>query len=125
MTELLKQPQYEPVPIPDQVMAIFAGTNGYLDDVPVEQVSVFEREFVRFMRTAHPQVGDQIAKDRTISPETEKALRAAIEEFRKGSAFVQKPAAQPAAPAESAPAQPAGPLQRARAAVQRAEKKER
>src|SRR2546428_3534778 len=101
MTELLKQPQYEPVAIPDQVMAIFAGTNGYLDDVPAEQVSVFEREFVQFMRTAHPQVGDQIAKDRTISPQTEKALRAAIEEFRKGSAFVQKPAAPPAPSAPS------------------------
>jgi len=127
MTELLKQPQYEPVSIPDQVMAIFAGTNGYLDDVPAEQVSVFEREFVQFMRTTHPQVGDQIAEDRTISPETEKALRAAIEEFRKGSAFVQKPAAPPAPSApstEPARPQPAGPLQRAQAAVKREERKE-
>src|SRR5882762_520131 len=94
MTELLKQPQYEPVPIPDQIIAIFAGTNGYLDDVPVEQISAFERELVRFMKTTHPQIGEQIAKDRTISPETEKALRAAIEEFRQSSPLVQKPEAQ-------------------------------
>jgi F-type H+-transporting ATPase subunit alpha len=126
MTELLKQPQYEPVPIPDQIIAIFAGTNGYLDDVPVEQISAFERELVRFMKTTHPQIGDQIAKDRTISPETDKALRAAIEEFRQSSPMVQKPEAQKPAPQPEAPA-PAGrsgPLQRAKAAVEREVKKE-
>jgi F-type H+-transporting ATPase subunit alpha len=126
MTELLKQPQYEPVPIPDQIIAIFAGTNGYLDDVPVEQISAFERELVRFMKTTHPQIGDQIAKDRTISAETDKALRAAIEEFRQSSPMVQKPEAQkPAAQPEApAPAGRSGPLQRAKAAVEREVKKE-
>jgi len=124
MTELLKQPQYEPVPIPDQIIAIFAGTNGYLDDVPVEQISAFERELVRFMKTTHPQIGEQIAKDRTISPETEKALRAAIEEFRQSSPLVQKPEAQKPQPQPEEPAGRGGPLQRAKAAVERETKKE-
>ncbi len=76
------------------------------------------------MKTTHPQVGEQIAKDRTISPETEKALRAAIEEFRQSSPLVTKAEAQKPSPQPAEPARRGGPLQKARAAVEREAKKE-
>ncbi len=124
MTELLKQGQYEPMPIAHQVMVIFAGTNGYLDDVAVEDVRQFERELLRFLAASHPDIEQAIAKDRSISEKTEKQLRAGIDEFRQSSGIVRKPEArsQPAPPERAASAQ--GPLQRARAAAEREQKKQ-
>src|SRR5213078_3589422 len=57
MVELLKQPQYQPQPVEDQVISIWTGANGYLDDVPVEDVRRFERELLEYMRTRKPEVG--------------------------------------------------------------------
>jgi len=81
LTEILKQPQYSPMPLEQQVMIIFAGVNGYLDKVPVERVREWETGFHRFMETQHPEVGQAIRRDLRITEETEKALRAAIEEY--------------------------------------------
>ena len=126
MTEVLKQGQYEPMGVPQQVIQLFAGARGYLDDVPVEQVQEFETELLRFITTSHAELLKSIEKDRAISDETEKKLGAAIEEFRKSSPLVQKKeAAKPAEPAEPQPAAArGGPLQKAKAAVERETRKE-
>ncbi len=83
LVEILKQPQYEPVPLEEQVMIIYAGTKGYLDRVPVARVREYERAFLNFMRTMHPEVGADIAARKVITPETEEALKAALEEFNR------------------------------------------
>jgi len=83
LTEILKQPQYEPVPLEEQVMIIYAGTKGYVDHVPVAKVREYERAFLNFMRTMHPEVGADIAARKLITPETEEALKAALEEFNR------------------------------------------
>ena len=86
MTELLKQPANSPVPFAQQVIAIFAGTRGFLDDVPVDRVSEFERGLVRFLSSDHADLEKDINEKQQITPETEKALLAAVEEFKKGFA---------------------------------------
>ncbi|HZS15429.1 MAG TPA: F0F1 ATP synthase subunit alpha [Candidatus Dormibacteraeota bacterium] len=86
MTELLKQPQYEPMPFAKQVIAIFAGTRGFLDDVPVDRVGDFERSLLRYMDQNKPEIEKDVAEQGKITDETEKALRAAIEDFKKGFA---------------------------------------
>src|SRR5450631_533960 len=86
MTELLKQPANSPVPFAQQVIAIFAGTRGYIDDVPVERVGEFEKGLVRFLSTDHPEIEKDITDKQQITPETETALKAAVEEFKKGFA---------------------------------------
>src|SRR3989454_4507199 len=122
MTELLKQGQYQPMPIPQQVIVLFAGTNGFTDDIPVEQVQTFEKELLRFLGSSHPEIQQAIAKEKAISDATDKALRAAIEEFKKSSPIFQKVEARPAASAEQAPR--GGPLQSARRATERETTKE-
>jgi F-type H+-transporting ATPase subunit alpha len=87
ITEVLKQPQYVPVPMEKQVMILYAAINGYLDDVPVDKISAFETSFHRFMEANHPKLGDQIAKDKDISPEVEEKLKTAITEFKKDMAL--------------------------------------
>src|SRR5262252_4590579 len=62
VTEILKQPQYQPVPVEKQVMIIYAATNGYLDDVPVEVVSAWEAAFYRYMDANHPEIGQEIVE---------------------------------------------------------------
>ena len=83
ITEILKQPQYEPMPLEKQVMVLYAVTNGHMDDVPVEKVKDFEIAFYRFMDSSHPEVGRAIAQEKKISPSVEEDLKAAIQEFKK------------------------------------------
>ncbi len=83
ITEVLKQPQYAPLPLEKQVMILYAALNGYLDDVAVNKVTSFETNFYRFMETSHPEIGKRIAKEKEISPKTEEALKEAILEFKK------------------------------------------
>jgi F-type H+-transporting ATPase subunit alpha len=122
MTELLKQGQYQPMAIPQQVMVLFAGTNGLIDDIPVEQVEVFEKELLRFLSSTHPEIEKAIAKEKAISDATDKALRAAIEEFKESSPLIQKEEAGKPAAAEQAPK--GGSLQAARRATERETRKE-
>ena len=84
VTEVLKQPQYQPMPLEKQVMIIYAVTNGYLDDVPVDKVRQWESDFHRFMETAHPEIGQTIASEKALSDETIEKLKAAIAEFKQG-----------------------------------------
>jgi F-type H+-transporting ATPase subunit alpha len=85
LVELLKQPQYAPYPVEEQVVSIWAAGNGYLDDVPVEDVRRFEREFLDHLK--HQQSGavlQTIRETRDLPDDTVTALKDAIEEFRKG-----------------------------------------
>jgi len=91
LTEILKQPQYRPVPVEKQVMIIYAATNGYLDDVPVDKVTAWEAAFYRYMDANHPEIGqaiiDQSVKAKNkMSDELLQQLRAAIEEFKQTAA---------------------------------------
>ena len=83
LTEILKQPQYHPMPVEQQVMIIYAGNSGYLDDVPLDKVKDFERDFLRFMTDKYPDVGLQIKNSKVLSPETEELLKKAITEFKE------------------------------------------
>jgi F-type H+-transporting ATPase subunit alpha len=82
MVELLKQDQYEPLRVEQQVMSIFAGVNGFLDDIPVEIVRDFARELLQYVETRYPQLGNSIVEVREITAETQEALRQAIAEFK-------------------------------------------
>jgi F-type H+-transporting ATPase subunit alpha len=87
LQEVLKQPQFQPVPLEKQVAIIFAGTNGYLDDVPVAEVGRFEAELNLFLDAQHPQLMETIATEKALSDETTEALRQAIEAFKKTMSF--------------------------------------
>jgi F-type H+-transporting ATPase subunit alpha len=84
ITEVLKQNQYSPMPMEKQVMILYAAINGYLDDMPVAQVGAFETNLDKFMEANHPEVGQWIAKTKELGKEAEEALKAAIQEFKKG-----------------------------------------
>ncbi|HYD55087.1 MAG TPA: F0F1 ATP synthase subunit alpha, partial [Gemmatimonadaceae bacterium] len=81
--EILKQGQYQPMPVEHQVMAIYAVTNGFIDDVPIAQVREWERGFLDFMGAQFPQVGERIRTERAMSKESEADLRRGIEEYKK------------------------------------------
>jgi F-type H+-transporting ATPase subunit alpha len=83
LMELLKQPQFTPYPAQDQVVVIWAGTKGYFDDVAIEDVKRFEAELLDHMRR-HTSVLTTIAETGKLEPDTEEALRAGVEDFRKG-----------------------------------------
>jgi F-type H+/Na+-transporting ATPase subunit alpha len=97
LTEVLKQGQYQPYPVEEQVAILWAATNGFLDDVPVDDVRAFETEFLQNLRTAHPQLLQQIATEMSLSDEITAALRTATENFKAGSQFASRPAAAAAA----------------------------
>jgi len=84
MIELLKQPQFEPLSFAKQVIVLFAGARGYLDDVDIEKVMDFAVSLRRFMDGSHADIEKSITKEKKITDETEKELRAAIDEFKKG-----------------------------------------
>ncbi|MEF2229445.1 MAG: F0F1 ATP synthase subunit alpha [Pseudodesulfovibrio sp.] len=84
MVELLKQPQYRPLTVQEQVAVLYAGTRGFVDDVPVESVIKFEAEFLEFMNNAKPAVLQSIVDKQQIDAAVEADLKAAIEEFKKG-----------------------------------------
>jgi len=87
ITEVLKQPQYSPMSLGKEVMILYAVTNGYLDDVPVDKAIAWEGNFHRFMETNHPELEQKINDDKEIKPETEEALKKAIGEFKKGTTY--------------------------------------
>jgi F-type H+-transporting ATPase subunit alpha len=83
ITEVLKQPQFEPMPLHQQVEVLYAVVNGYLDDVEVGRVGDFEAAFHKFMTSNHPEIGGGIDEKLEIVPETEEALKAALGEFKE------------------------------------------
>jgi len=83
LVELLKQPQYDPYPVENQVVSIWAGGNGHLDDVPIEDVSRFETEFLEYLKRQHDGILQTIRETLDLSEDTITALKDAIEEFRR------------------------------------------
>lgn len=84
MVELLKQDQYQPLPVEEQVSSLYAGTRGYMDEVPLEAVRKFEAEFLDFMRNAKADILTDIREKQALDDDLENRLKAAIEEFQKG-----------------------------------------
>ncbi len=83
LTELLKQPQYAPVPVEEQVVAIFLGSRGHLDDVPVNDVRRFESDFLAHIRRHHSGILDTIRETKAFSEDTERQVVDAVAEFKK------------------------------------------
>jgi F-type H+/Na+-transporting ATPase subunit alpha len=102
LVELLKQPQFSPMPVERQVVSIWAGTSGYLDDVPVEDIGRFESEFLDYLQRSRAGVYDAIRETGAVSEDTITALKDAIGEFRRGFEItggqLLVPAEEPAEP---------------------------
>jgi len=81
LTEILKQPQYEPMPMEEQVIIIYAGTHGYCDAIPAERMRQYERDLLTTIRTRHPDIISDIATQKELTKETEAKLQAALTEF--------------------------------------------
>jgi F-type H+/Na+-transporting ATPase subunit alpha len=102
LVELLKQPQYSPMPVERQVVSVWAGTSGSLDDVPVEDVDRFETEFLDFLQRSHAGIYDAIRETGELSDDTTTALKDAVDEFRRsfetssGQMLVKDEPAEPA-----------------------------
>jgi F-type H+/Na+-transporting ATPase subunit alpha len=84
LVELLKQSQYSPMPVERQVVSIWAGTSGYLDDVPLEDIGRFESEFLDYLQRSHDGIYSAIRETGQLSEDTTTALKDAIGEFRRG-----------------------------------------
>ncbi|MBP1703314.1 MAG: atpA [Chloroflexi bacterium] len=84
LQEILKQPQYEPLSLENQVIVIYAGTRGYADKVSLERMRAWELALLRFMETSYPDVGKDIAEKKRITDENEARLRSALEAFTGG-----------------------------------------
>ena len=83
MVELLKQKQYQPMPVEHQVISIYAGTHGYLDSLPVEKVADFEERLLFYMEHTHSEIPKAIAEEKDISEETEKKLKSVLDDFKQ------------------------------------------
>jgi F-type H+-transporting ATPase subunit alpha len=83
LTELLKQPQFAPLKVEEQVVVIYAGTRGFLDPLPVGAIQRFERDFLNYMRDKHMNVLDDVRTKKVLSEDAEKTLRGALESFSK------------------------------------------
>ena len=88
LQEILKQPQYQPLALDKQVIIIYAGTRGLLDNVPVEKVADFEKQLYQYMDANHPQIGKSIMETFELPAEQEQALDAAVRQFKETSGFV-------------------------------------
>jgi F-type H+-transporting ATPase subunit alpha len=101
LVELLKQPQYSPFPVERQVVSLWSGTNGYLDDVPLEDVGRFEREFLDYIQRERSGIYDAIRETKDLSDDTASGLKEAIEDFRKnftvssGELLIEEEPAEP------------------------------
>ena len=83
LTELLKQPQYSPYVVEEQVVIIYAGVRGYLDEVPIAQIQRFERELVLHVRSEHADLLEAIRKSNQLTPESEEKLKSLLVQFAK------------------------------------------
>jgi F-type H+-transporting ATPase subunit alpha len=84
LTELLKQPQYQPLPLTDQVALLYAGTRGMLDNIPLNRVKDWQAGFIRTYHSQYADIADQVESSKAISDEIEPKLRQAIDEFSAG-----------------------------------------
>jgi F-type H+-transporting ATPase subunit alpha len=85
LVELLKQPQYQPMPVEQEVMVIYAGTKGYIDDVPLNRVQEFQNAFLKYVDASAPQVRQALAEKRELTEDIEKQLKQALDGFKSTS----------------------------------------
>jgi F-type H+-transporting ATPase subunit alpha len=83
LTEILKQPQYHPLPVEKQVLILFAGVNGYLDDLPVESCQAFEAELYRYVDASHPEIAAEIREKKAISEDLKARIEKMMAEFKQ------------------------------------------
>jgi F-type H+-transporting ATPase subunit alpha len=86
VVEVLKQPQYQPMPVEQQIMIIFAVTNGFLDDVPVDEIKAWEEGFRDFMSAEHPDLAEEIRTRKVLSDDLTARLKAAVGEYKQVAA---------------------------------------
>ena len=82
MTDLLKQGRYNPMPVEEQAVSIYAGGHGYLDDIPVSDVVRFRSELLDYLRASKPEIFENIVKEQKFTDAIETELNAAIEAFK-------------------------------------------
>ncbi|MEX0621670.1 MAG: F0F1 ATP synthase subunit alpha [Candidatus Woykebacteria bacterium] len=87
IVEVLKQPQYVPMPVEQQIVIIWAATKGLLDDIPVENIEEFEEKFIDFLKTRKEKLLSQIAKEKMLDEKTSREIEKTIVEFRKNVKF--------------------------------------
>ncbi len=87
MVELLKQEQYKPLPVADQVISIFAGVNGFLDNVPVNKIKEFEQELLGYVKTKYSQIRDDVKSKKKIDDEFGGQLKQIITDFKKSKGY--------------------------------------
>ena len=83
MQEILKQPQYSPMSLPDQVIVLFAGTNGYADQVPVGSMAQWQTDLLKFMDASYPEIGRDVAEKKMITDSTRASMAKALDAFRR------------------------------------------
>jgi F-type H+-transporting ATPase subunit alpha len=84
MMELLKQDQYQPMPMEEEVVVLYAGTRGFMDDIPVESVRKFEAEYLDYVRNNKPEILEELKEKKDLDDEAEKKLKSVVQEFKKG-----------------------------------------
>jgi F-type H+-transporting ATPase subunit alpha len=83
LTELLKQPQYQPMPVEEQVVSIYAGTQGFIDTVPTNDVTRYEAAMLSYIRSQKPEVLARIRDTKALDDETAASLKSALSDFGK------------------------------------------
>ena len=91
LVELLKQPQYEPFTVTEQILSVFAGTQGFLDDLPLNRVAAFEKQLLAAFRDQHPEIGQELTRTGALSDELDKKIREVIKNAK--AQFVKEHAA--------------------------------
>jgi F-type H+/Na+-transporting ATPase subunit alpha len=84
LVELLKQGQYEPLPVEKQILIVYAGTNGFVDELPITALKRYEQELYAFMEAKHPDIYDDILKKRELDSDLRAKMNKALEEFKEG-----------------------------------------
>jgi F-type H+-transporting ATPase subunit alpha len=87
VTELMKQPQYEPLQVNEMAVTLFAVSRGYYDDVPVEKALHFETALRAYLKSKYAPLMDRVEKTKDLSADDEKELSAAVEDFKKNGAY--------------------------------------
>jgi F-type H+-transporting ATPase subunit alpha len=109
LTEILKQPQYQPMDVEKQVLVIWSATNGFTDDIAIEDIRRFETSLLKFVENSHPGVLAAIAEKKSLTDEIKADLKQVLEDFKHGWSKESETdfAATPARAATTAAAQPA------------------
>jgi F-type H+-transporting ATPase subunit alpha len=82
LVEILKQPQYSPLPVEKQVVIVYAGTSGVLDDLPLDKLKLFEGDLYRFIDNAYPAIFSEIREKKELSDDLKKTMNSALKEFK-------------------------------------------